>query len=87
MSVYEFDYESLLIIFFIGAVTVVGNFCVNKTLFYEKAARATAYYNLELLYTFLFDIFVMGAKFSAYELSGVILIVIANFYMYIVNSL
>lgn len=84
---YNFDPQSMLIIFFIGVVTVVGNFCVNKTLFYEKAGRATAYYNLELLYTFLFDIFIDQAKFSLWEISGVSLIVIANLYMYLVNSL
>jgi len=56
---YEFDCDSMLLIFFIGCMTVFGNFCVNKTLFYEKAGRATAYYNLELLYTFIFDIVVM----------------------------
>ena len=75
------------IIFFIGVLTVVGNFCVNKTLFHEKAARATAYYNLELLYTFLFDIFVMNSEFSSWEITGVSLICLANLYMYFVNSL
>ena len=76
----------MLIIAFIGLITVVGNFCVNKTLFHEKAARATAYYNMELLYTFVFDIFVMKTDFSSSELSGVALIVIGNIYMYYVNS-
>ncbi|CDW81147.1 gamma-aminobutyric acid receptor subunit rho-3-like [Stylonychia lemnae] len=71
-GVFEFDSFSLLIIFFVGIITVVGNFCVNKTLFHEKAARATAYYNMELLYTFIFDIFVMKSNFSAAELSGVL---------------
>ena len=59
---------------------------MNKTLFYEKAARATAYYNMELLYTFLFDIYVSEAHFSGYEIGGVCLIVGANIYMYLVNS-
>jgi drug/metabolite transporter (DMT)-like permease len=85
-QLYQFDLESMSILFLIGALTVVGNFCVNKTLFYEKAARATAYYNLELLYTFLFDIFVMKAEFTIAEISGVALIVGANLYMYLVNS-
>jgi len=76
----------LLIIFLIGFVTVVGNFCVNKTLFHEKAARATAYYNMELIYTFIYDIFVSHSTFSAWELSGIALIVLANLYMYYVNS-
>ena len=84
---YDFDLDSLYIIFFIGVVTVLGNFCVNKTLFYEKAGRATAYYNLELLYTFLFDVFVTHSKFNGFEISGVSLIVIANLYMYFVNSM
>ena len=78
--------QSMIVIFFIGCVTVVGNFCVNKTLFYEKAGRATAYYNLELLYTFLFDILVVHASFSGYEIAGVSLIFVANLYMYLVNS-
>jgi drug/metabolite transporter (DMT)-like permease len=76
----------MLLIFFIGATTVLGNFCVNKTLFYEKAGRATAYYNMELLYTFLYDIFIAKAQFSIYEISGVSLIVLANLYMFWVNS-
>ena len=83
---YDFELQSFILIFFIGAVTVLGNFCVNKTLFYEKAGRATAYYNMELLYTFLYDIFVSKASFSNYEISGVCLIVLANLYMYWVNS-
>lgn len=83
---YDFELQSFILIFFIGAVTVFGNFCVNKTLFYEKAGRATAYYNMELLYTFLYDIFVSKASFSNYEISGVSLIVLANLYMYWVNS-
>ena len=66
--------------------TVVGNFCVNKCLQYEKAARATAYYNFELLYTFMFDILVLNSKFSNIEILGLTLVVIANVYMYIVNS-
>jgi len=85
-SIYDFAPDSLLILSFIGAVTVIGNFCVNKTLFYEKAGRATAYYNLELLFTFLFDIMVDRARFSGYEIAGVSLIVVANLYMYLVNS-
>ena len=56
------------------------------TLFYEKAGRATAYYTFELLYTFLFDVFVLRSSFSMYELSGIGLIIFANFYMYFVNS-
>ena len=75
-----------MIILAIGVLTVLGNFCVNKTLFYEKAGRATAYYNMELLYTFLFDIFIVQAKFSIYEIAGVSMIVGANLYMYFVNS-
>lgn len=59
---------------------------MNKTLMHEKAARATAYYNMELLYTFMYDIFISHADFSGWELSGVLLIVIANLYMYFVNS-
>ena len=83
---YDFEANSFFIIFMIGLLTVLGNFCVNKTLFYEKAGRATAYYNMELLYTFLFDIFVVDAKFTAYEITGVSMIVGANLYMYYVNS-
>ena len=58
---YDFESKSVILIFLIGLLTVLGNFCVNKTLFYEKAGRATAYYNMELLYTFLYDIFVSHA--------------------------
>lgn len=83
---YNFEPNSLLLIIIIGFLTVLGNFCVNKTLMYEKAGRATAYYNMELLYTFLFDIFVSKAHFSVFEISGVGLIVAANLYMYYVNS-
>ncbi len=83
---YDFEPDSFLLIFLIGAVTVVGNFCVNKTLFYEKAGRATAYYNMELLYTFLYDIFFDHSVFTGWEISGVALIVLANLYMYYVNS-
>jgi drug/metabolite transporter (DMT)-like permease len=85
-GVFDFDSFSVIIILFVGVITVVGNYCVNKTLFHEKAARATAYYNMELLYTFIFDIFVMKSNFSGAELSGVSLIVGANLYMYYVNS-
>ena len=56
-------------------------------MFHEKAARATAYYNMELFYTFLFDIFVMNASFSGTEIIGVSMIVFGNLYMYFVNSL
>jgi drug/metabolite transporter (DMT)-like permease len=83
-TVYEFEGQSLAIVFLIGVLTVLGNFCVNKTLFYEKAGRATAYYNLELLYTFLFDVLVSRSRFSVSETSGVLLIVAANLYMYLV---
>lgn len=83
---YDFEPNSLILIFLIGALTVLGNFCVNKTLFYEKAGRATAYYNMELLYTFLYDIFVSKANFSKWEITGVSMIVLANLYMYWVNS-
>ncbi len=76
----------MLIIIFIGLVTVIGNFCVNKTLFYEKAGRATAYYNMELLYTFIYDLLISEANFSIWEISGVTLIVGANLYMYLINS-
>lgn len=84
-TIYEFEPDSLLVVLLIGVLTVVGNYCVNKTLFYEKAGRATAYYNLELLYTFLFDVLVTRSHFTVYELSGVALIVIANVYMYLVR--
>lgn len=83
---YVFEPYSLLIILFIGLITVIGNFCVNKTLFHEKAARATAYYNMELFYTFVFDIFVMKSSFIYVELTGVSLIIFGNLYMYYVNS-
>lgn len=71
---------------FVGLITVIGNYCVNKTLFHEKAARATAYYNMELFYTFIFDIFVMKSDFSATEITGVLMIVLGNVYMYYINS-
>ena len=83
---YDFESNSVILIFLIGLLTVLGNFCVNKTLFYEKAGRATAYYNMELLYTFLYDIFVSHAQFSQWEITGVSMIVLANLYMYWVNS-
>jgi len=83
---YDFEFNSLILIFLIGLLTVLGNFCVNKTLFYEKAGRATAYYNMELLYTFLYDIFIAKASFSQWEITGVSMIVLANLYMYWVNS-
>lgn len=83
---YDFEPNSFILIFLIGVLTVLGNFCVNKTLFYEKAGRATAYYNMELLFTFLYDIFVSKANFSQWEITGVSMIVIANLYMYWVNS-
>lgn len=83
---YDFESNSIILIFLIGLLTVLGNFCVNKTLFYEKAGRATAYYNMELLYTFLYDIFVSHATFSQWEITGVAMIVLANLYMYWVNS-
>jgi drug/metabolite transporter (DMT)-like permease len=60
-SYYDFEPNSFLLIILIGVLTVVGSFCVNKTLMYEKAGRATAYYNMELIYTFLFDIFISKA--------------------------
>ncbi len=85
-SYYDFESDSLILIFLIGLLTVLGNFCVNKTLFYEKAGRATAYYNTELLYTFLYDIFVSKASFSQWEITGVSMIVFANLYMFWVNS-
>jgi len=84
--VYIFEPYTLFFMFIIGVLTVAGNFCVNKTLQHEKAARATAYYNMELLYTFIFDICVSKSSFSVYEITGVSLIVIANLYMYFVNS-
>eukprot|EP00347_Sterkiella_histriomuscorum_P017150 403350477 len=77
-AVYQFEPYSMSIVIFIGFITVIGNFCVNKTLFHEKAARATAYYNMELLYTFIFDIFVMKSQFNATELTGVAMIVLVS---------
>lgn len=41
---------------------------------------------MELFYTFIFDVTVMKATFSASEIAGVSLIVIGNLYMYFVNS-
>ena len=76
----------MLLVLYVGVATVIGNYCINKTLFHEKAARATAYYNMELIYTFIFDIFVYNTNFSLAELSGVGLIVFGNLYMYFVNS-
>ena len=83
---YDFESNSLILIFLIGLLTVLGNFCVNKTLFYEMAGRATAYYHMELLYTFLYDTFVSHAQCSQWEITGVTMIVMANLYMYWVNS-
>ena len=84
--VYQFELQSVLLLIFISFVTVVGNYSINKTLQHEKAARATAYYNMELFYTFIFDITVMKATFSVSELVGVSLIVLGNLYMYFINS-
>jgi drug/metabolite transporter (DMT)-like permease len=71
--------------FFIAFSTLLGNYCVNKTLQYEKAGRATSYYSMELFYTFAFDTFVMNAKFTYIELGGLFLLVFANLYMYFAN--
>ena len=46
-----------------------------------------AYYSTELVYTCIFDVFVMNYTFGPYELLGIALILFANIYLYALKIL
>jgi drug/metabolite transporter (DMT)-like permease len=71
----------MLLLLCVGCCTILGSYFINKSLQYEKASRATAYYSFELIYTFVFDVVVMKSSFSIYEITGVSLIICSNLYL------
>ena len=58
----------------------------HLTFYYEKAGRGVSYANLELIYTYIFDVFYMKNTFRMMELIGAVLILVANVYLYILKA-
>ena len=76
-----------LLLFLIGALTVSTLFFTHQTFYYETAARGSAYNNFQLIYTYFFDVFVMGSHFCLTEMAGAALIVFGNLYIYVMKTL
>lgn len=71
----------------IGFLTLSTLYFTHLTFYYETAARGNAYSNFELIYTYIFDVFVLGANFRLQEMVGAGLILIANAYIYLMKTL
>lgn len=76
-----------LLLFLIGALTVSTLFFTHQMFYYETAARGSAYHNFQLLYTYLFDVWVMRSHFCVTELLGATCIIVGNLYIYIMKTL
>jgi hypothetical protein len=70
----------------IGALTVSTLYFTHQTFYYETAARGSAYSNFELVYTYLFDVWVMKSHFCMTEFFGASFIICGNMYIYIMKT-
>jgi drug/metabolite transporter (DMT)-like permease len=75
-----------LLLLLIGLLTVSTLFFTHLTFYYESAARGAAYTNFELLYTYIFDVLVMKNDFRLMEIVGAGLILMGNFYLYLLKT-
>jgi hypothetical protein len=48
-----------IILILVGSLTVASLYFTLLTFYYENAARGSAYFSFELIYTFTFDVFIM----------------------------
>ena len=83
----HYSNEVWILLIIVGLVTLLTIYFTNLMFYYEKAGRGSAYFNFELIYTYIFDVFYMKNDFNLLELTGAWLIVIANIYIYILKSL
>ena len=81
-------YTSLIwfLLFLIGLLTVSTLYFTHLTFYYETAARGSAYNNFQLIYTYLFDVWVMKSHFCIIELIGAICIIFGNLYLYLMKT-
>jgi drug/metabolite transporter (DMT)-like permease len=84
-SVYTDEVWILLLL--VGLLTVSALYFTHLMFYYENAARCSAYTNFELIYTYLFDVFIMNNNFRLNEFLGAGLILLANLYLYVMKSL
>ena len=75
-----------IILLVIGLLTVSTLYFTHLTFYYENAARGAAYTNFELIYTYIFDVFIMKSHFRVLEMAGAALIIMANIYLYVLKS-
>ena len=67
-----------LLLLFIGIVGCAALILKTKSFQYEKAGRLGMLNYLSVIFTFLFDSILIGTKFSANEIYGIIIILGAN---------
>ncbi len=76
-----------LLLFLIGLLTVSTLYFTHLTFYYETAARGSAYNNFQLIYTYLFDVWVMQSHFCSIEIIGAVCIIVGNLYLYVLKTL
>ena len=70
-------------LFSVAFFYVLAQIYVTQLYFILKASWARVCQNLQVIVTFIFDIQVAGTKFSAIELSGCALLLVANAYLFL----
>ena len=81
-----YTFEVWLLLVATGLLTLSSIYFTNLTFYYENAARGAAYSNFELIYTFFFDVVVMGGGFRMTEVLGAILVLAANLQLYAMKT-
>lgn len=82
----QFTESTWMLILLAGTLSSSTLYLANLTFYYEKTGRGAAYYNFELIFTYVFDVFYMKNTFKVIEIIGASLIVAANVYLYILKS-
>ena len=67
-------------------LTLFQHYFINLTFYYEKAARCIAYNYFELIFTYFFDVLVMGNHFKLIEIFGAVLIFFSYIYLFYAKS-
>ena len=70
-------YEYLILIF-VALAGGVGMICKTKAFQYEKAGRLGMLSYLSIIFTFLFDLILIGTEFKPAEIPGILIILSAN---------
>lgn len=81
-----YDSTIWIVIILTAIFYIISTYCTHLTYYYEKAGRGTSYNNIELIFTYFFDVFYMKNNFRLYELGGAFLILFSNIYLYLLKA-